>query len=179
MNRIDNSASLDSTMCYTEDTAHYLDSVHDSTIAAEDRERFGTLISQVCQSENALRMKEFRQHGTVSTYQHCMRVAWRSFCLNIQLRAGGDECALVRGAFLHDYYLYDWHHSGAKKHATNHPLIAEQNAALEFNLSAKERNIISAHMWPLPPTRIATSREGWIVCLADKLCSLYETLFLR
>lgn len=179
MDRIDNSTSLDSTISYMEDTAHFMNYAQGSTIAAEDRERFRKLISQICQNENALRMKGFRQHGSVSTYQHCIRVAWRSFCLNLQLRAGSDECALVRGAFLHDYYLYDWHNAENKGHATNHPCIAEQNAAIDFDLSDKERNIIAAHMWPLPLTRISTSREGWIVCLADKLCSLYETLFLR
>jgi len=149
------------------------------TITVEDRERFDALITQVCLSKNALRMKDFKQHGRVSTYQHCVRVAWRSFCLNLQFRIGGDESALVRGAFLHDFYLYDWHHPGNKRHAVNHPRIAAQNAAQEFSLSSKELNIIAAHMWPLPPTRISRSREGWVVCLADKLCSLYETLFMR
>ena len=34
-------------------------------------------------------------------------------------------------------------------------------------------------MWPLPPQRVPTSREALLVSLADKYCSLYETLFLR
>ena len=51
---------------------------------------------------------------------------------------------------------------------------ALRNADRDFDLTDTERDIIKKHMFPLtviPPT----CREGWIVCLADKYCSLYET----
>lgn len=86
---------------------------------------------------------------------------------------------LTRGALLHDYYLYDWHHCENKAHAVNHPVIALGNAVQDFELSRRERNIIASHMWPLPPTRVPKCREAWIVCMADKVCSLQETLFMR
>lgn len=143
------------------------------------RQRFDRLLSASCAHERALEMKEFCQHGTVSTYQHCVSVAWLSFSINDTLHIGSDEKSLVRAAFLHDYYGYDWHGTANKAHAVNHPVIAEQRAARDFPLTDKERNIIRSHMWPLPPTRIPTCREAWLVCVSDKVCALYETLFCR
>lgn len=121
----------------------------------------------------------FRQHGSVTTLSHAIRVARASLRLARVLRLSVNERELVRGAMLHDYYLYDWHEPGHAGHATRHPLRAEGNALRDFDLSARERNIIVAHMWPFPPTRMPTCREAWLVCIADKYCSLVETLFLR
>ena len=59
-----------------------------------------------------------------------------------------------------------------------HPMTALRNADRDFDLTDTERDIIKKHMFPLtviPPT----CREGWIVCLADKYCSLYETFEKR
>lgn len=83
---------------------------------------------------------------------------------------------LIRGALLHDYFLYDWHDGEKERriHGFTHPMTALRNADRDFDLTDTERDIIKKHMFPLtviPPT----CREGWIVCLADKYCSLYET----
>ena len=141
--------------------------------------RFDQLLSASCDHESVQKMKGFCQHGTVSTYQHCVSVAWLSFSINDALHMGSDEKSLVRAAFLHDYYGYDWHETANKTHAVNHPVIAEQRAARDFPLTDKERNIIRSHMWPLPPTRVPACREAWLVCVSDKVCALYETLFCR
>lgn len=130
-------------------------------------------------SNGVLAMKGYCHHGSVSTYQHCMRVAWHSFKMNRRLHLGADEEALVRAAMLHDYFGYDWHNTSNNKHAVNHPCLAEDRAHAEFCLSDKERNAIAAHMWPLPPTRVPKSREAWIICISDKICALRETLFMR
>lgn len=140
--------------------------------------RFAQLVGKL-RSEGVLQMKTFCHHGSVSTYQHCMRVAWQSFRMNRALHLGADEPSLVRAALLHDYFGYDWHNTSNNKHAVNHPCLAEERAHAEFELSDKERNAIAAHMWPLPPTRVPASREAWIICMADKLCALQETLFMR
>ena len=124
-------------------------------------------------------MDQYRQHGKVSTLDHVLRVADKAVSWSHRLGIHVSEEELVRGAILHDYYLYDWHDPVNKGHATKHPLRALRNAEKDFSLTDRERNIIATHMWPLPPNRFPKYREAWLVCLADKWCSLEETLFIR
>ena len=139
-----------------------------------------------------LRSSRFRstrkniQHGTVSVYEHSSSVAGCSLKIMDGLKSLGirvRERELVRGALLHDYFLYDWHtRKSAKRlkelHGFSHPEIALRNAGRDYRLTPCEREIIRKHMWPLtvvPPM----CREAWIVTAADKYCSLLETLRLR
>jgi len=126
-------------------------------------------------------MKGFAQHGRVSTYDHCRHVARLSLRLNRRFHLHADKAALLRGAMLHDFYLYDWHEPGMSHrfHGFTHPARAAENAARCFGVSRKERDMIRCHMWPLTLTAVPNSREGWILCLADKYCSLMETLRMR
>lgn len=123
------------------------------------------------------RLRKFRQHGNVSVYDHSVGVAALSLRLARGLRLKIDESALVRGALLHDYFLYDWHVPDPDRplHGFYHPKAALQNARQDFTLNRKEEDIIRRHMFPLtlkPPR----TREGLLVCLADKLCAVRETL---
>lgn len=130
---------------------------------------------------HALHMQEFIQHGTVTTYEHCMRVARIAFWLNRRLGCAADEISLVRGAFLHDFYLYDWHHCGniTHWHGFKHPQIALYNAETVFSLNPTEKDIIRSHMWPLTLTVRPHTREAALVCLADKMSSGWETVMER
>lgn len=57
-----------------------------------------------------------------------------------------------------------------------HPVAAAENAAaLCGGLTAREKNCILAHMWPLS-RRAPPSREAAAVCLADKLCATAEIM---
>lgn len=69
-------------------------------------------------------------------------------------------------------YITHWH--GFK-----HPLIARYNADAVFKLNEKERNIIQTHMWPLTITQLPHCREAYLVCLADKMSSSWETVMER
>ncbi|MBQ8093915.1 MAG: HD family phosphohydrolase [Clostridia bacterium] len=140
---------------------------------------FQDLVKEVSESPECQVLKTYRQHGSISTYEHCMSVARESFHLAHRLHLKTDERALVRGAFLHDYYLYDWHHSPERLHGFRHPIIAMHNALRDFRISAHEAHIIRTHMWPLTLRSIPTTREAFLVCLADKICALKETLFHR
>lgn len=139
-----------------------------------------------------LRSSRFRstrkniQHGSVSVYEYSICVAGCSLEIVDGLKRLGirvRERDLVRGALLHDYFLYDWHtHRHAKGirnlHGFSHPQTALRNAGKEYRLTSCEQEIIRKHMWPLtvvPPM----CREAWIVTAADKYCSLLETLRLR
>ena len=136
-------------------------------------------LTSLCKQGRIQEMKKYPQHGSVSTYAHVVRVATTALNWSHALHLSTSDDELLRGALLHDYYLYDWHDPVNKGHATKHPLRALKNAEEDFDLTDKERNIIAAHMWPLPPNRIPKSREAWLVCGADKWCSLLETLFMR
>ena len=87
--------------------------------------------------------------------------------------------ALVIGALLHDYFLYDWHDGkGRHLHGFTHPECAFRNAEKDYTLSPRVKNIIIRHMFPLTPVS-PTCTEAWIVCIADKICAIEETLFRR
>ena len=149
-----------------------------------EKARFARMVQRVNKDRKLDRMKAFIQHGTVTTFDHCVSVAKMSYRINRRFRLGADEEALVRGALLHDYYLYDWHHweSAVKKgalHGLFHPGEALKNAKCDFDLNKKEENIIYSHMWPLTPLQIPKCREAVIVCMADKICSAKETLLQR
>lgn len=139
----------------------------------------------ILQSGNFKKTKDYIQHGNVSVQKHCLSVAECSVRIKEKLEKIGIRCQekdLVRGALLHDYFLYDWHdktgHEHRKLHGFFHPAVALANASREYRLSPRERDIIAKHMWPLtikPPV----CREAWIVTTADKYCSLKETLLHR
>ena len=146
-------------------------------LSVTERERLYAILEKYDQNPKVQQMREFIQHGDVTTYQHCKNVVLVSCWLNHRLHLGADETSLAVGAFLHDFYLYDWHEKSTwhRWHGFSHPSRAWKNARRHFPMGAKEENIIRSHMWPLIPWQIPKSREAVIVCLADKCCSLYET----
>ena len=137
----------------------------------------------ILRSDNFKSSAKNIQHSNVSVMKHSMKVAYASMWITKKLRLKCNKEDLVRGALLHDYFLYDWHkHDPANKHKNlhgfYHPGIALKNAERDFGLTDREREIIKKHMWPLtvvPPT----CREAWVVTMADKYCSLMETLKLH
>ena len=120
------------------------------------------------------------QHGRVCVFQHSLAVALMCLKLAHALRIRVNERALVRGALLHDYFLYDWHVKDAshKWHGFTHPASALKNPARDFHLGEIEKNMIASHMFPLVP-KPPRCRESALLCVADKLCALRETLVRR
>lgn len=132
-------------------------------------------------SPNMQSEKQFLQHGKVSVFTHsvaaactCIRIAR---ILRVRLGIRLNERALIRGALLHDYFLYDWHipDRSHRLHGFFHARRAFENASRDFALGEIERDMILRHMFPLnliPPA----CPESMILCAADKLCALGETL---
>ena len=62
-----------------------------------------------------LRSKNFRstrshvQHGNMTVNDHSMNVAKYSLAISEKLHIPCEKKELIRGALLHDYFLYDWH----------------------------------------------------------------------
>lgn len=133
----------------------------------------------ILESENFKNTRKHIQHGNMTVHEHCLNVAKTSLVIERILPIKVNKRDLIRGALLHDYFLYDWHISDEvqshKWHGFFHPGRALRNAKLEYELTNTQEDIIKKHMWPLtlvPPM----CREAWIVTCADKYCSLMETL---
>ncbi len=141
---------------------------------------FDDLLQEFHAKEHINEMKNYIQHGDTSTYQHCVRVAYYSYCLAKHLPLHFDMISLVRGAMLHDFYLYDWHipDQSHKLHGYIHPVFALSNARRYFKLNQIEEDIISKHMWPLTLTKVPRYKESLLVCLIDKFCSLTEIFYI-
>ena len=75
----------------------------------EEELRLKSILAPFKSDARVQRMKEFVQHGRISTFDHVESVTRLSFWLNERFHLGADEKVLTVGAFLHDYYLYDWH----------------------------------------------------------------------
>ena len=145
-------------------------------LTSEDIEILVGTANALLRSPEVRRMNGFLQHGRTSCLQHSLAVAYVSLCLRRLLHMRADRHSLVRGALLHDFFLYDWHekHAGRNLHGWTHPATALRNARQRFALNAVEQNIISSHMWPFTLRRLPRSREAMLVNLADKICSARE-----
>lgn len=141
------------------------------------REELEAVIAELEQSGRIGLMKDCMQHGDVSVYEHCVRVADTSLGIAEALGVSVDRHSLITGALLHDYFLYDWHEKddSHKWHGFFHPARALQNACEDYELNERQKNIILRHMFPLTPVP-PLCREAWIVCLADKICATAETV---
>lgn len=141
---------------------------------------FISMIMPLIKQKRIEEMKQYIQHGSVNCYRHSVAVAYYSFLFIRKLHIRCDEAALIRGALLHDYYLYDWHEKAEwhRWHGFHHPNTALHNANGDFLLNEREQEIIRKHMWPLtliPPT----CREAWIVNVVDSISSIMEFLMNR
>lgn len=153
--------------CHAPCAPNITDEVELTARALESQGRFGLT-------------RGFIQHGDVSVHAHVLSVSRASIAMADFLGRAGvhvDRASLIRGALLHDYFLYDWHDPDPshRLHGFTHPFAALARAEEDFELTARERNIIARHMFPLVPVP-PTCREAWIVCLADKACALHETI---
>lgn len=139
--------------------------------------KFISLCRKTALSSRLPQTAGYLQHGSTSCLMHCIAVAYYSYQLSKKLRILKlNEKDLIRGALLHDYFLYDWHIKDSSRplHGTNHPEIACRNAEQDFRLSDIERDIIRKHMFPctiIPPRYL----ESAIVCIVDKFCSINES----
>lgn len=126
--------------------------------------------------------RQYIQHGSIPVHRHSIDVARQSLIISKALRIPVNERELIRGALLHDYFLYDWHDKTREDydplHGFSHPGRALRNASRDFELTGVEKDIIEKHMWPLT-TALPRYKESWVVTLADKYCSTLETLKIR
>lgn len=149
-----------------------------------EEKKFNILAQDILNHEQVLKMKTFIQHGSITTYDHCLNVAKQAYHLAKKYKMNVDEESLVKACLLHDFYLYDWHLASIsvplfKMHGFTHPEKACEKAIEYFKVDDKIQNCILAHMWPLTISKVPKSKEAWLLCLTDKAVALKETVFLR
>ena len=150
-------------------------------LTKNEKDRLYEALAPYLEDTTVQQMDSYIQHGNVTTLEHVLRVTETSVALNRSLHVHADEEVLRVGALLHDYYLYDWHGRSLKyaNHGFVHPEIARKNAAEHFQATPEVQAVIRTHMWPFTLLHVPKSREAVLVCVADKYCSLTETLFHR
>lgn len=118
--------------------------------------------SDILKSEVFQGQDQFIQHGNITVKQHCISVANASIKFAERLHIHYQKRALIRGALLHDYFLYDWHlpHKENNWHGFRHAKIALKNASRDYKLDKYEIEIIKKHMWPLTIIRLNTGKHG-------------------
>jgi uncharacterized protein len=146
----------------------------------KNAELFDILAGEILENRVFAESKTFIQHGRISVYAHSLDVARLSFKLG-ELCKVVDLRSLVRAALLHDFFRYDWHvpEKMWSLHGWTHPVTAAENAKAHFNASEKEYSLIRTHMWPWTLLHPPKYKEGWLICLSDKIVSLKETLRLN
>lgn len=137
---------------------------------------FYILIREIIKSDDFQKMKDYRHHVKKSVFDHSVKVAW--LCYRHAKRHGTrtDIRRFVRGALLHDFYLYDWHDKlpEYKHHGIMHPRRALKNAMERYgDLETFEVDMIRRHMFPLTITPPKT-REGWLICFYDKIAAVSD-----
>ena len=110
-----------------------------------DKKAFLEIAREVVGKARYDEMRQYISHSDITVYSHCIQVAYTAYRLSVKLGISCDTRALIRGALLHDYYLYDWHdpNKGFRWHGFKHHKFALENADRDFELSDKEKNIIN------------------------------------
>lgn len=138
-------------------------------------EEFVAIAAPVITHDLYQTMREIPHHHE-SVYEHCLDVAY--FAYRIARKRHWDYESTIRGALLHDFYLYKFKRKAlyrlvydAMKHAAMHPRLSLKNALEHFQLNEMEQDIIKKHMFPFGIPRY---RESWTVSLVDKGLAILE-----
>lgn len=150
-------------------------------LSRREKHYFDRLLYHLLKKPQFGQMNGYIQHGQTSCLAHSIAVAYLSYWLCRRLHLAISYKSLIRGALLHDFFLYDWHDKDPshRLHGFHHPRRALANAERLFLLNPVERQIIATHMWPLTLRALPCHPAALLVCLADKFCSSVETLHLQ
>ena len=146
-------------------------------LPAKKEQKFRDILKETRENSRFDQNDQYIQHGTTTVKTHCINVAQTAYFMSYRLHIKVHERELIRGALLHDYFLYDWHDKSLRNsiHGFTHPGKALKEASKDFNLTKIEKDMIRSHMFPLT-VRPPKYREGVLLCIADKLCALQETI---
>lgn len=122
-----------------------------------------------------LRLAGYRHHRGYSRLEHSFNVSYIAW--KMARDVGCDERLCAVAGMLHDFCVYDFKDKipeGEIHQAFFHPKAAAWTSEEVFGIGGRVRGIILTHMFPMGP--MPSSREGWIVVGADKICATLEML---
>lgn len=137
---------------------------------------FNKLSQDIINTEIFKCLKKYPSHGNTSLYNHSIAVAHKSLMFVNKYKIKCHKKDLVKGALLHDLYLYNWHDTKVKFHNLRHSSISLDTAKRYFKLTKRIENIIYSHMFPITFWTLPQYKEAWIVCLFDKIVAIKEIL---
>lgn len=120
-------------------------------------------------------------HGTSTVGYHTFEVADSALRICDYLRNRGisiNRREVIIGALCHDLGIIGRHEKFRNNIVCSqqHPRDSVKEAQkLFYDMSPKMKKIIGRHMWPITPMW-PTSREGWVVNLADKIATFNDLL---
>jgi len=162
-------------MEYLNKRVEYIKKKH--TNRDNDKEEFVKMIGYVANHEKVKEMKNYNHHSYTNCFEHSMHVSYYNYIICKKL--GWDAKAGAKAGLLHDMFLYDWHgykpQNGERLHGFEHPLKSLKNARACFNITEKEGDIISKHMFPLTITP-PKYKETYVIIMTDKFCSACEVM---
>ncbi len=136
---------------------------------------FYDLIADLLKRSEVQALRNYRHHIRTTRFQHSLNVAYYSYLLCRLLRL--DAASAARAGLLHDLYHYDTRHfiksRPATRHSKHHPVVALENAGRLIHMTAKERDMIEKHMWPVT-LRFPRYAESYVLTFVDKYCAVIE-----
>lgn len=162
-------------MEYLDNTVEYIKRKHRTR--NKDKAEFKKVIGHIEKHDIVQEMKQYNHHSNTNCYQHSMHVSYYNY--KICKKLGWDAKAGAKAGLLHDMFLYDWHYykpkQGERLHGFEHPIKSLKNARTYFNITEKEGDMISKHMFPLTITP-PKYKETYVIVLTDKFCSTCEVI---
>lgn len=149
----------------------YLTSLKVKTLTKKERQEFNTLVSDIVNNPSFRELDNEVHHG-ISRFGHSYRVAQSVFVMTKKLHFRYEEA--TRAALLHDFYFnYQLEENGDVKNLVEHPSVALLNANKYYELTPRQENMISSHMFPMCKT-LPKYKESFCLTIIDKIVAIYE-----
>ena len=133
------------------------------------------IINNIMENDEFKKMGKIKHHNT-TRLNHSLKVSYYSYKIAKSLKLDYKDVAV--GGLLHDFYIDEISDCGkirdkVKLFTIKHPKDAVKNASKVVELTQKETDIISAHMFPMD-YKVPKYAESWIVNFVDKALSIGE-----
>lgn len=130
------------------------------------------IVEKILENRKFNKLKNEIHHYNSNRFNHCIEVSFRTY--KICKKLGLDYESATKAALLHDFF-FNSDFENKRKSMINHPKIALENAKKITQITKKEENIITSHMYPIGG-KIPRSTESIIVDIIDNYVSLKEKL---